>query len=342
MRATLFVPAPLSTISGGYGYDRRMLAAWRGAGHGVGVAELAGRHPLPDGAAIDAADAAWAAASGTPVIDGLCLPAFANQAPRFASRGAVGLIHHPVSLEAGLNSDEADQLRMIEQRLFQQLAQIVVTSQTTAETLTADFGVAADRITVVTPGTDAAPRAAGSGGPGCEILAVGSLTPRKGHDMLLRALARLFDLDWHLTIAGGPLDGVHAHSLRALAEELDIARRVSFAGTVVADELEALWARADIFALATRYEGYGMAIAEALARGLPVAIMEGGAAGKLVTPQAGAVCAVGDVVTYSKALRRMIFDTGLRAEMAEAAWALGQTLPSWEQQAQLFAAALPA
>ena len=49
------------------------------------------------------------------------------------------------------------------------------------------------------------------------------------------------------------------------------------------DALEALWQQADLFALATHWEGYGMVIAEALKRGVPVAVTDGGAAGKLVT-----------------------------------------------------------
>ena len=84
------------------------------------------------------------------------------------------------------------------------------------------------------PGTDDAPRSPGSGGPTCHILSIGTLVPRKGHDVLLRALARLFDLDWQLTIVGSPdRDPVHARSLVALAEELGIARQVRFAGEVV-------------------------------------------------------------------------------------------------------------
>lgn len=342
MRATLLVPGPIDTVSGGYGYDRRMLAEWGKAGHDVTVAELAGQHPVPDAAAEEAAEMAWRAAEGVPVIDGLGLPAFSAVSSAFAAREAVGLIHHPVSLEAGLTPEQAAMLGAIERDLFGKLPRIVVTSETTAETLVAEFGVAREKISVVVPGTDPAPQASGSGGETCHILAVGSLTPRKGHDMLLRALARLFDLDWRLTIAGGPLDSVTAHGLAALAEELEITQRVTFAGVVVDAALDALWDSADIFALATRYEGYGMAIAEALARGLPVAITDGGAAGRLVPPEAGAVCGIDDLATYSKALRRMIFDTELRTQMAAAARAAGAALPGWEGQAALFAGVVEA
>ena len=337
-KIALFVPGRIATVSGGYGYDRAIVARLRADGHDVAVIELAGQHPLPDAAAVDAARTAWAGlADGVvPVIDGLGLPAFQG----IADARAVGLIHHPTALEAGRMDGDRDALKAIEAAMFPALRRVIVTSRPTGDRLAAEFGVDTAKLRVVVPGTSAAPRSPGSGGPGTELLAVGGLIPRKGHDLLLRALARLFDLDWHLTIAGGPRDGVHAQSLVALADELGIAQRVVFAGEVVDAALDALWARADIFTLATQYEGYGMAIAEALKRGIPVAVTRGGAAGDLVTPEVGTACDVGDVVTYSKALRRMIFDLPLRREMADAAWAVGQTLPDWPRQAREFAAAL--
>jgi glycosyltransferase involved in cell wall biosynthesis len=338
MHISLIVPAPFEQVSGGYGYDRRMVEELRARGDAVNVVELAGAFPLTDETARDAACAAWdrLAEATRPVIDGLALPAFAGMEDALAARGAVGLIHHPTALETGFAEAERESLRGMEQRLYRRLHRLIVTSEPTAERLVTGFGVDRARVAVVTPGTDDAPRSMGSGGPACEILSVGTLVPRKGHDLLLRSLARLFDLDWHLTIAGSPRrHPAYAESLVALTGELGIVPRVRFAGEVTGEALEALWRGSDLFALATWFEGYGMVVAEALKRGLPVAVCAGGAAAALVEPEAGVVCEPGDQVQLSKAMRRLIFSPSLRAEMGEVAWHLGQKLPHWQAQAAL-------
>jgi glycosyltransferase involved in cell wall biosynthesis len=343
MQLALIVPAPFDAVSGGYEYDRRIVAGLREAGHTVAVVELDGRFPLADDVARESARAAWdnIGHGSRRVIDGLALPAFVGLDDALAVRAAVGLIHHPTSLETGFSETDRAALSRAEKRLLPKLARTIVTSESTAERLAADFGVDRDRTKVVVPGTDDAPRSRGSGGATRRILSIGTLVPRKGHDLLLRALARLFDLDWLLTVVGSPdRDPVHARELTALAEELGIARRVRFAGEVTGAGLDALWHEADLFALATHWEGYGMAIAEALKRGVPVVVSAGGAAGKLVTQDSGAVTPEGDHNNLSKALRRLIFDADMRRAMADAAWQVGQTLPSWPTQVREFAQAL--
>ncbi len=343
MSIHLLVPGPFDAISGGYIYDRRMVEGLRALGETVEVVELPGHHPAPDEAATEGARAALHAlpADARVVIDGLGLPAFLPLAQELAARRVTALIHHPTALEHGTAESTRTVLKAKERALFAACARIVCTSPLTARRLPEEFGADAAQIGVVEPGTDPASRAKGSGGPGCAILSVGTLVPRKGHDVLLKALARLTDLEWTLTIAGDERrDPAHAHGLRALAEELGIASRVTFAGEVTGEELEALYAGADLFALATRWEGYGMAAAEAMARGLPLAITAGGAIAEVVVEGSAIVSPVDDVMSLSKGMRRPIFDADLRAEMAEASWQGGQRLPRWTDRAEAFRAEL--
>ncbi|WP_144183543.1 glycosyltransferase family 4 protein [Elioraea rosea] len=342
MTLALVVPAPFSAVSGGYAYDRRMVEGLRARGHAVRVVELPGRHPLPDA---EAEAAAWQAlADRAPderlIIDGLALPAFASCAEAVEGVGAVGLIHHPTPLEKGLTDAEAAVLREKEASLLPRLAHLIATSRSTARQLS-EMGIDAGRITVVEPGTEDAPRSQGSRAAGCAILSVGAAVPRKGHDLLLRALGRLTDLPWKLTIAGSlERDAVHAKGLAAMAEELGIAARVTFAGEVDDEALARLWREADVFALATWHEGYGMAVAEALKRGVPVALTAGGAVAELAPVEASVIVPPGEWAALSRAMRRLIHDGELRRRMADHAFTAGQKLPNWDAQADAFVAAI--
>lgn len=336
-------PGAIDAPTGGSLYDKRVIDELRRMGWRVDLHELPGRFPDADLAARDAAAAVLA---GLPdgacvIVDGLALPAFEHALPDHSMRlRAMGLVHHPVSDETGLTPETQQALRTTEIALFEKLQHIVVPSLAMARRL-ADFDVPADRIAVVEPGTDPAPRARGSGGPAVHLLCVASLTPRKGHLGLIAALADCTDLDWRLTCAGpADRDPETAASVRQALDESGLSARVTLAGEVRGKALDDLYAAADLFVLASYYEGYGMAFAEAMARGLPMIASGGGAVADTVPEAAGLIVPAGDTAALAGALRALIADPGLRAAKAAGAYAAGQELPDWPATAARFAAAV--
>jgi glycosyltransferase involved in cell wall biosynthesis len=274
------------------------------------------------------------------LIDGLALGAMPPSLVAAVDRRIVALVHHPLGLEPGLTPERQAELIANEAQALAYAARVIVTSPLTGRLLAADYNVSADRIVVAEPGTDPAGRARGTGSP-VELLAVGAVSPRKGFPVLVTALKGLADLDWHLTIAGSlDRDPAAAQVLRQAIVEAGLGARVTLGGALGGDALEDLYARADLFVSPSLYEGYGMALAEALAHGLPLIASTGGAAVETVPDAAALKVPPGNAPALAGALRRAITDPDLRARLAEAAWAAGQELPRWPETASRIAGVL--
>ncbi|MDZ4791570.1 MAG: glycosyltransferase family 4 protein [Hyphomicrobiales bacterium] len=332
-RFTFAIPGDVNAPTGGYAYARAVLAEWRSAGVKVEHLPLPGGYPFPSSSDLKETARQLGGAEGVVIIDGLAFGAMPEAVIKAVRGPIVALTHHPLALETGLNAQGRALLYKSERAALTLATRVVVTSQTTAETLIADYAVSPDRLTVAEPGTERAARATG-GGDIPHLAAVGTLSARKGYDVLVAALAQVSDLPWRCTIAGATdRDPATAAAVCAAIHHEGLATRIRLAGAVSEEDLGALYAGADLFVLASRYEGYGMAYAAAMARGLPIVACAGGATAQTMPREAGILVAPDDTSAFADAVRKLLTDASLRRRYSDGAWEHAQTLPSWSDTA---------
>jgi glycosyltransferase involved in cell wall biosynthesis len=325
------IPGDLQAATGGYAYDRRMIAGLRDLGWQVTIHNLEASFPHPSAAALAHAQEIFATVpdQALVLVDGLALGAMPHIVHAHAQRlRLLALIHHPLAAESGLAPEQSLELARSEQLALQAMRQVLVTSQATQRALLA-YGVEPGRVSVVEPGTDAAPLAPRRRGAILNMLCVGTLTPRKGHDLLFEALTPLSP-QWQLSCVGSLIRSPETvTALRQQLRRLGLERQVALTGEVDDAALAQLYARADLFVLATRFEGYGMAVAEALAHGLPVISTQVGAIPELVGSRAGLLVPAEDVSMLRAALERVLSERELLNCLAAGAEAARRTLPGW-------------
>ena len=337
--AAFAIPGDIDLPTGGYMYDRRVLALLPQFGVAARHLELPGSFPEPTQADLAETERILAGVADGTVLSSMALPTAPCLLDLIERVRApiIALVHHPLCLEAGLSEARQKHLRELETAALALAKRVVVTSAATARTLHADFGVEAGKTTVAEPGTDPAQRARGSAGS-LQLLSVGSIVPRKAYDILVRALAPLRDRDWQLTIAGATDRSPEAlAALHADMRATGLQDRVILAGAVAPERLTDMYASADVFLLPSLYEGYGMVLAEAMARGLPIVCTTGGAAAETVPDAAAIKVPPGDESALTDAIRRLLDEPDLRRRLADASWAAGQKLPRWEDTARTIA-----
>ncbi len=338
MKAVFAIPGDRHRRTGGFIYESTVLDELRALGHDITHLQLPANFPNPDASDIaETLAALQAVPRDTPILLDGFIPGTVDplglaqiQAP------LVPIIHHPLGLETGLPSARAAFLLENERASLAHATRIVVPSPHTARILTSDFDVPGDRITVAEPGFDAP---CGTRQPTTPplILAVGLLAERKGHDILIDALAHLPDLVWQAAIVGGTHDLLVTKALQDRAQATEVAHRITFTGGLDDAPLQELYAQASIFALATRYEGYGIVFGEAMKWGLPIVACRGGAVADTVG-SAGHLVDVDDSAAFAAALRRLLTDPAHYDRLAETSRARGQALPTWRDTAKRVAA----
>ena len=340
-RIAFAVPGELTRLTGGTIYGHRIIQELGKLGVDVLHIQLPANFPDPTR---DEMSAALTQLTDVPsdmplIVDGLAFGALDPEGVAELRAPLVPLVHHPLAEESGLAETRRAHLYETERRNLQLAHHVLVPSPHTAQSLMTRYGVDDRNITVARPGTDQPSVQAAPADPPL-ILAVGIQVRRKGHDILIKALSRLQDLKWQAVIVGAPLDASFASELARLSQSTGLSDRVCLAGKIGREELQQLYAQASLFALATRYEGYGIVFDEALAHGLPIVSCANGAVRDTVPRDAGLLTVPDDPDAFATALRKMLTNSDLRHSFARVAHAAGQRLPSWRDTAATIAAAL--
>ncbi len=327
----VITPGPLETGTGGYIYDRHLVEGLRDLGWRVDHVAVGESFPEPTDQDMEYAhEVLTTLGPNQPVIiDGLALGAIDSATVAQMRAPLIALVHHPLAYEGGLEAGHREKLYATEKANLSRAQGVIVPSNHTKQLVVSEYGIPDSRVHIVTPGVT---RPAGQRNPSSPplIVSVGIITPRKGHDVLLRALHQIESLSWEAVLVGSVRDEDYYRELLDLREQLGLGSRVEFAGEVSHDEREALYRRASVFALATRFEGYGMVFDEAMAHGLPIVSCDTGAVGDTVAPGAGVLVPVDDPEAFADALSEVLTNPSTREAMSQAGVQAAQSLRGWD------------
>lgn len=334
--------------SGGNAYDRRVCLDLPGFGWQVERHAVAGSWPRPGAAArTELARTLRDLPDGTVVlIDGLVACGVPEIVVPEAERLSIAvLVHLPLGDETGLEPGLALELDAKEREVLRAVPAVVATSDWAVRRLVSHHGLAPERVHVATPGADIAPLASGTDGVS-RLLCVAAVTPRKGQHRLIEALAGAQDLPWSCVCVGGiTQDPEYVAHLRMLIKRYGLQDRLHLAGPKAGAELDASYAAADLMVLTSYAETYGMAVTEALARGIPVLATDvggvaeavgrapdGGVPGILVPPE--------DPAALAAELRGWFGEADVRRRLKAAARGRRAALDGWATTARSLAGVL--
>ena len=330
--------------SGGNRYDRRLAAALEYLGWSVRLRAV----PCPrPSAGVGTALALTRVLAAIPdgqlvVVDGLVgSPSPEVLLPESDRLRLVALVHMPLGT---MECRDVAEARARERAVLKGCAAVVVTSHWTRQWLLHHYRLPAGSVVVAQPGVDLAEPAEGSAA-GSRLLCVAAVTPVKGHDVLVEALAAVRDLGWTCTCVGSTtIDPAFAREAAAAARRHNIADRVVFRGPLSSADLDRVYSAADVLVVPSRLETYGMVVGEALARGLPVIASDVGGVGEaldghppgqhdgVVGP--GVLVTPGDPAALAFAVRHWLADPGWRGDLRRRALARRTRLAGWSTTAE--------
>ncbi|MES1169764.1 MAG: glycosyltransferase family 4 protein, partial [Leifsonia sp.] len=296
-------------------YDRRLRDGLAGLGWSVLMAEAS------DGDAVAAA-LDGIPRHGTALVDGLVAAWNPDAIAAAAERARVVVLAHMVAgAFQGADAESIDG----ERRSLGHATRVIATSNWTAAELVRRGIVDEQRIAVAPPGSVGGPLARGTAG---DWLCVGAVAAHKGQDLLLDALDELRDLPWTCTLAGS-LAADRPFAERAAERAAAFGPRVRMTGVLRPGALARAYRSAGLLVAPSRTESFGMAIADAQRRGLPVIAAAVGGIPEAVSGGGALLVEPDDAGTLAEALRRWMTDGGLRSRLRAEARLARRRAPRW-------------
>jgi len=353
MRIALVIYGRPDQISGGFIYDRALMAALAARGHGVDVVSLPwhGYARAVAGSLLGSGPLTSNRDGATPydivIEDELIHPSVftAHASSGLAARGRVrvALLHN---LRSGQPSESLRAIKtVVERRYFDGVAGAIAVCTRTRDDLGTLVGrplpclVARPGRDHVAPGVGDGAAAARAAEPGpLRALHVAAVQPHKGLDRLLAAIARAragtgapeFTLD----VVGAGATGSYARRIRRQIAALELGARVRFHGLLRGSSLSALFRRSQILALPSDREAYSLACLEALGHGLPVlATSRGGLAEMITDGEQGYLIDPDDGESWAARLRELATDRERLRHMSRAALARYRAHGTWAEVA---------
>jgi glycosyltransferase involved in cell wall biosynthesis len=340
MRFALIIYGTLDTLSGGYLYDRKMVAHLRDRGHEVDIISLPwrgyGRH-LTDNFDFTLARRLHDGAYAAIIQDELNHPSLVwlnGALRRFTPTPIISLVHHLRSREQ--HPPALRRLyRRIERRYLSTVDGFIFNSQTTRRTV--EELVGRKPHVVATPGGDRwaeEPFSAVEDRPApppLRLLFIGNLIRRKGLHTLATAVARMPSSSVALTVVGDATVEPH-YARQVLSQLAALPHPVNITGRLAAPVLEAELRQAHLLVVPSSYEGFGIVYLEAHAFGVPAIGTSAGAAGEIIRHgDTGFLVSPDDASALHHTLRWLLENPRDLKRLARQARLRYNSFPTWQQ-----------
>jgi glycosyltransferase involved in cell wall biosynthesis len=345
MRIGFTIYNNLDTLTGGYIYDKILVDHLKRAGHEIDIISLNRRRyggQLFDNLIPSVYRRILQSRVDLLLQDGLCHPSLfiLNKTLKKKFKvPVISLIHQVLSSQPRYRRINAI-YRFVEKRYLISVDGLIYNSKTTRNAVEKIMGrkkpslvayPAGDRLGFLKSKEKVTPRAR-TKGP-LRLLFIGNVLPNKGLHPLIDGLSDLPREIWHLTVVGSlSMDTDYVRRVESLINRKRLSGQINLIGSLAGNSLAAFLSKSQVLTMPYSHEGFGMAIMEGMAFGLPaIGSVAGGAKEIILHGQNGFLVSPGNNHSFLNHIRQLHRDRNRLAEMSGAALETFKAHPTWQE-----------